>query len=124
MGACLFAHAVVRLRHASRPPNRRRQPTGASYIQSLRLPLLHSPPPFALLCSLPADIAALSWSKASRGSVLNVKRSEGPALTFLGFRDKDVEALRSLTNLPIADEPLATTCEGLCGVHEVLAVTL
>jgi len=44
--------------------------------------------------------------------VLSVKRSEGPALTFLGFRDKDVEALRSLTNLPIADEPLATTCGG------------
>lgn len=37
---------------------------------------------------LPADITGLSWSKVSRGSMLSVKRGDGPALAFLGFRDK------------------------------------
>lgn len=60
----------------------------------------------------PADIAGLSWSRASRGGVLHVKRSEGPPLSFLGFRDKDVEALRSITARQIADNPLATRCGG------------
>ncbi|KAL4426532.1 hypothetical protein ABPG77_008390 [Micractinium sp. CCAP 211/92] len=55
------------------------------------------------------DIAGMSWSKASRGSVLHVKRSEGPPISFLGFRDKDVEVLRSITNRQIADDPLATS---------------
>ncbi|PSC71373.1 FACT complex subunit SSRP1 [Micractinium conductrix] len=54
------------------------------------------------------DIEKLTWTKASRGGVLNVKLAEGPALRFMGFRDKDVEALRSITNKPISDEPLAT----------------
>lgn len=64
--------------------------------------------PTCLPACLPADIAGMSWSKASRGSVLHVKRSEGPPLSFLGFRDKDVEALRSLTGRQIKDDPLAT----------------
>ncbi len=63
---------------------------------------------FAFLPAFCADIAGMSWSKASRGSVLHVKRSEGPPISFLGFRDKDVEVLRSITNRQIADDPLAT----------------
>jgi structure-specific recognition protein 1 len=55
------------------------------------------------------DITGLSWSKVSRGSMLSVKRGDGPALTFLGFRDKDVEALRSITNKPIKEEAMATS---------------
>lgn len=51
------------------------------------LPTCARPPPLA------ADITGLSWSKVSRGSMLSVKRGEGPALTFLGFRDKASQRL-------------------------------
>ncbi|EFN54162.1 hypothetical protein CHLNCDRAFT_135578 [Chlorella variabilis] len=54
-------------------------------------------------------IKVLSWSKASKGSMLSVKRGEGPPISFMGFRDKDVEALRTITNRQIKDEPLAAS---------------
>lgn len=56
--------------------------------------LLLSPPPLA-------DIQGLTWSKLARGCMLGVKRGEGPALCFMGFRDKDLEGLKEITNTPI-----------------------
>ncbi|KAI3435903.1 hypothetical protein D9Q98_001961 [Chlorella vulgaris] len=56
------------------------------------------------------DISGLVWSKASKGSMLTVQRAEAPPLTFLGFKDKDSELLRSaITSQPLKEEQLATS---------------
>ncbi len=33
--------------------------------------------------------------------MLGVKRNEGPALSFMGFRDKDLDALKEISNTAI-----------------------
>ena len=50
----------------------------------------------------------MTFSRVSKGSMLSVARSEGPALAFLGFKDKDVEALRAATSKAIKEEAVAT----------------
>ena len=73
---------------ATRVPggNRRCQPPP---WQSLALACVPPPPPPPTTTTPPpADIEKLTWTKASRGGVLNVKLAEGPALRFMGFRDK------------------------------------
>lgn len=41
--------------------------------------------------------------------MLTVQRAEAPPLTFLGFKDKDSELLRSaITSQPLKEEQLAT----------------
>ena len=50
----------------------------------------------------------MTFSRVSKGSMLSVARSEGPALSFLGFKDKDVEVLRAATSKQIKEEAVAT----------------
>jgi hypothetical protein len=50
----------------------------------------------------------MTFSRVSKGSMLSVARSQGPALSFLGFKDKDVEALRAATSKQIKEEAVAT----------------
>ena len=71
--ACRAATAAANRRHGS-PSHLRASPP--------------PPPPPTTTTPPPADIEKLTWTKASRGGVLNVKLAEGPALRFMGFRDK------------------------------------
>ncbi len=48
-----------------------------------------------------AEIQGLTWSKLARGCMLGVMRSEGPRLCFMGFRDKDLDALKEISNTAI-----------------------
>lgn len=50
----------------------------------------------------------MTFSRVSKGSMLSVARTEGPALSFLGFKDKDVQALREATSKAIKEEAVAT----------------
>ncbi|GAB4821853.1 hypothetical protein N2152v2_008899 [Parachlorella kessleri] len=52
------------------------------------------------------EIEGLTWSKLARGCMLGVKRNEGPALSFMGFRDKDLDALKEISNTAIKEEPV------------------
>jgi hypothetical protein len=41
------------------------------------------------LCLLPAEITELVWTRlGARGCQLGIRRSEGPTVNFLGFKDK------------------------------------
>ena len=64
------------------------------------------------------DIAGLEWSRISRGYMLGVRRSDGgPALYFTGFRDKDLEALRSISNQPITEQAVGVSGHNWGHVH-------
>lgn len=57
------------------------------------------------------EIDGLYWTKVSRGCQLGVRRKEGHTVNFLGFRDKDLEALQDFCskafNSSIKDQPMA-----------------
>ena len=70
----------------------------------------------AALPSHAADIQGLTWSKLSRGCMLGVRRGEGPALCFMGFRDKDLEPLRQLSAQAIKVRCTSAVCRAPCAV--------
>ena len=56
------------------------------------------PPTHRRACPPPADIKALSWSRAPRGFMLAVERAEkGSTLLFIGFKDsKDLDSIKAV----------------------------
>mmetsp|Transcript_4974 Transcript_4974/g.10722 ORF Transcript_4974/g.10722 Transcript_4974/m.10722 type:complete len:694 (-) Transcript_4974:634-2715(-) len=66
------------------------------------------------------DLTGLIWTKNSRGCQLGVHTKEGPTTNFLGFREKDLEALRDLSvkqfGCEIQEQPMATTGRNWGGV--------
>jgi len=55
------------------------------------------------------DLTGFMFSKISRGTLLVAKRKEGPALSFIGFREADLDKLRALGIGDVEDAPLSLT---------------
>lgn len=48
----------------------------------------------AFLPLLNTDVSGLEWSRVYRGCMLSVKRTDAPALSFIGFRENDLNAIK------------------------------
>lgn len=59
------------------------------------------------------DVIGLVWTKLHKGCLLGVKRRDGPTVQFIGFQNKDMEALQELSSSALdtgfATEELSTS---------------